>query len=121
MVYSRVMQKPETFKAGYYTWTIIWSDELPEQAFGKTDTSTKRVTIYKIENEEIERETLFHELLHVALDDTADSIFNYEPDKKECDKEENLVRLLSPQMLQILTSNPKLASYVLGRGNGKKK
>ena len=115
------MQKPENFKAGYYTWTIVWSEEPPEDAFGKTDTTNKKVTIYNISNEEIERETLFHEILHVALDDTAESIFNYETDKKDADKEENLVRLLSPQLLQILTSNPRLASYVLGRGNGKRK
>ena len=121
MVYSRVMQKPENFKAGYYTWTIHWSEETPDEAFGKTDTTQKRITMYKMDNEEIERETLFHELLHVALDDMAEAIFGYELEKKDSDKEENLVRLLSPQLLHILTSNPKLASYVLGRGNGKRK
>ena len=115
------MVKPESFKAGFYTWSIVWSEEPPEEAFGKTDTTSKKVTIYKIENEEIERETLFHEILHVALDDTAEAIFGYEVEKKDCDKEENLVRLLSPQLLQILTSNPKLASFILGRGHGKKK
>ena len=53
--------------------------------------------------------------------DLSSQAFNYETEKKEVDKEENLVRLLSPQLLQILTSNPKLASFILGRGHGKKK
>jgi Zn-dependent peptidase ImmA (M78 family) len=116
-----VMQKPEHFKAGFYTWTIHWSEELPDEAFGKTDTSQKRITMYKMDNEEMERETLFHELLHVALDDMTEAIFGYELEKKDSDKEENLVRLLSPQLLLILTSNPKLASFILGRGSGKRK
>ena len=115
------MLKPDTFKAGYYTWTIYWSEEPPEEAFGKTDTTSKKITMYKMDNEEIEKETLFHEILHVALDDTAEAIFGYELEKKDCDKEENLVRLLSPQLLSILTSNPKLASFILGRGHGKRK
>ena len=115
------MQKPEIFKAGYYTWTIHWSEETPDEAFGKTDTTQKRITMYKMDNEEMERETLFHEILHVALDAMAEAIFGYELEKQDSDKEENLVRLLSPQLLHILTSNPKLASYVLGRGNGKRK
>ena len=78
----------------------------------KTEIANKTVTIYKQDNEEIERETLFHEILHVVGEDKYDSIFSFEPEKKELDREENLIRLLSPSLMQVLCDNKELARYL---------
>lgn len=108
------MKKPVSFLSGYYKWTIYWSKERAEELFGKTDSSTKTITIYQCESKQIEKETLLHELLHVALEDKSDAIFNYEPESKSHDKEENLIRLLSPALMNILADNKDLAKYLFG-------
>ena len=106
------MRKPLKFKSGFFSWKIIWSKERTDEMFGKTDITNKTVTIYKQENEEIERETLFHEILHVVGEDKYDSIFYFEPEKKDIDKEENLIRLISPALMQVLCDNKDLARYL---------
>lgn len=106
------MKKPSKFKCGCFTWTINWSTDTAEELFGKTDHSTKTVTIYKCDNEEVTRETLLHELLHVVLEDKSDAIFNFEADKKDYDKEENLVRLVSPVLMQLINDNPELLKFL---------
>ena len=106
------MRKPTKFKAGCYNWQIYWSQEEAEEMYGKTDSHTKTVTIYKCKNEEITRETLLHELLHVAMEDKAEAVFTFDPDKKEYDKEENLIRLISPVLMQIIVDNPELWQFL---------
>ena len=80
--------------------------------FGKTEAINKTITIYKQDTEEIEREPLFHELLHAVGEDKYDAIFSFEPEKKELDKEENLIRLLSPSLMQVLSDNKDLSRYL---------
>ena len=80
--------------------------------YGKTDTSTKTITIYKCKNDEITRETLLHELLHVVMEDKAEAVFNFESDSKSYDKEENLIRLISPVLMQLIMDNPELWRYL---------
>jgi len=106
------MKKPSKFKCGCFTWSIYWSPEEAEELYGKTDHSTKTVTIYKCKNDEVTRETLLHELLHVVLEDKSDAIFNFEPEKKDYDKEENLVRLISPVLMQLINENPELVRFL---------
>ena len=112
------MRKPTKFKSGCYTWKIYWGEEDADEMYGKTDTSTKTVTIYKCKNDEITRETLLHELLHVVMEDKAEAVFNFDPDKKEYDKEENLIRLISPVLMQLISENPELIRF-LSKGSAK--
>lgn len=112
------MRKPTKFKSGCYTWKIFWSEELADEMYGKTDSSIKTITIYKCANEEMIRETLLHELLHVVMEDKAEAVFNFDPDKKEYDKEENLIRLISPVLMQLINDNPELVRF-LSKGGGK--
>ena len=86
--------------------------------YGKTDSSTKTITIYKCKNDEITRETLLHELLHVVMEDKAEAVFNFESDTKSYDKEENLIRLISPVLMQLIVDNPELWQFL---SKGKKK
>lgn len=112
-----LMVKPTKFKSGFYEWKIIWSEEKVEECFGKTDVHNKTIVIYKQDNEQIEKETLFHELLHAALDDKVESIFMFSDDQKIDVKEENMVRLISPVMMNILSSNDKLHKFLFGGKN----
>jgi len=102
--------RPKRFKAGFFMWSIKWSIDKVDDAFGKTDMNRKVITIYGQDNQEIDRETLMHELLHVALEDKIDTVFD--GDKKNDEKEESLVRLLSPTLIQILSDNKKLTKYL---------
>ena len=106
------MRKPLKFKSGFYSWKIVWSKEKTDEMFGKTDIGTKTVTIYKQDNEEIERETLFHEILHVVGEDKYEAVFSFIVEKKDWDKEENLIRLLSPALMQVLSDNKDLARFL---------
>ena len=76
--------------------------------YGKTDPMTKIITIYKSPNSQIEKETLFHELMHAAGEDKYDSIFQFSGN----DKEENLIRILSPVFMQMLSDNRELTKYL---------
>jgi len=106
------MLKPTKFKSGFYTWTIYWSKEAVTEVIGKTDDLHKVITIYNQANIQVERETLFHELLHVVGEDKYEGIFNFEQEKKDLDREENLVRILSPVLMQLLSDNKDLARYL---------
>lgn len=102
------------FKSGFYTWKIIWSEEKADECFGKTDIGSKTIIVYKHDNKEVERETLFHEILHAAMDDKCEAIFGYDSGKLD-DKEENLIRLISPVMMNILCENRELQNYLFRR------
>lgn len=106
------MKKPTKFKSGCFNWKIYWSEEQADEIYGKADTHTKTVTIYKHKNEEMLIETLLHELLHVVMEDKAEAIFNFDPDKKDFDKEENLIRLISPVLMQLINENPELIRFL---------
>jgi len=104
------MKKPRKIKIGFYSWKIEWAKEKAEEMYGKTDVMSKVITIYKSPNTQIERETLFHELLHAAGEDKYDSIFHFSGG----DKEENLIRVLSPVLMQVLSDNRELTRYLFG-------
>lgn len=104
------MKKPGKVKIGFYTWKIEWSKEKNEDIYGKTEAMTKVITIYRSPNIQIERETLFHELMHAAGEDKYDAIFFFSGG----DKEENLIRILSPAIMQMLSDNRDLTKYLFG-------
>ena len=104
------MRKPTKFKSGCYNWQIYWSQEEAEEMYGKTDTHTKTITIYKCKNDEITRETLLHELLHVVMEDKAEAVFNFDPDKKEYDKERTHQTNI-PVLMQLIIDNPELWQF----------
>jgi hypothetical protein len=48
----------------------------------------------------------------VVGEDKYEGIFNFEQEKKDLDREENLVRILSPVLMQLLSDNKDLARYL---------
>lgn len=99
--------KPSSIKAGYFTYDIEFNTRSITDAHGETDTDNKTITIHDRRSEELNRETLFHEILHVAFADS----FVFEGDKAD-DLEERAIRIISPRLIQIFRDNPDLSRYL---------
>lgn len=94
-----------------FTWVVKFLN-IAGDCYGDTDSDQKEVRIYyKDRSTENVCETLIHELHHVVLFDLSDSIFHFESDRVY-NKEENLVRLLSPRVFHLIRSNKKLMSFI---------
>lgn len=85
------------FKSGYFKWLITFFDraiyEDGEESLGLTLRDEKEIHIGKIGNKQVEKETVFHELLHVSFCDS--SIISDE-------KQEEVIRLISPRLMEII-------------------
>jgi hypothetical protein len=102
------------FKFMGFNWEVKFID-IETENFGITDTDAKTVHIYyKNKNDEAVIETLLHELEHVILFDMAESIFHYDSEKVH-DKEENLIRLVSPRTFHFIRDNVPLIEFILKR------
>lgn len=98
----------KTFKAGCFTYTVHFQRDNDEN-HGSTDTSTKEIWINTRYDLQIQKETLFHELLHIAFEDCP--ILD-KPYEKSFDEEEDIIRYISPKMVQILQDNPWLKEFI---------
>ena len=101
---------PFTFMG--FEWKIKFIN-ITGDCFGDSDTDSKEVRIYyKGRSKQNVLETLLHELMHVLVFDTSDSIFNYDHEKMD-NKEENAIRLLSPRFFHLIKDNVKLIDFVV--------
>ena len=96
-------------KLGFFTWEIYFQPDVEDH--GQTDCDRKRILIDSDLPEEGQRETLFHELLHVALEDCAAIRLDYE---KGADREEDVVRHISPLMMLYISQNKWLKEFLFG-------
>lgn len=97
-------------KLGYFTYKI-YIKHLPDENHGQTDVNTKEIHINSRFSKEIQRETLFHELLHVSLEDCP-SLRTEE--MKAGDREEDIVRCISPRLLSYLSDNEWITDFIFG-------
>jgi len=74
-------------------------------SMGDLNRETKVIRITKDLEQQVKKETLLHELLHVTLDDYS----------IEDDLEEKIVRLLSPRIMELFKRNPKLLEVLFGK------
>lgn len=100
-------KRPSSVRALYYRYDINFDKKSVTSDHGSTDTESKVINITDRDNEEMTKEVLFHELLHVAFDDS----FAFEGDNAD-DEEEKIVRILSPRLMQMFRDNPELSSYL---------
>lgn len=104
------MKRPKIFYHYSYCWTIQYFNKTSDD-HGETMFDTKEIHIYtKGRDETTIRDTLLHELMHVAFEDTFEIL-----DDMECkanDKEEHTVLLTTPRLMRIFTSNHDLARYI---------
>ena len=85
------------FKSGYFKWIITFFDRSlhddGEECLGLTLKDEKEIHIGKIANKQVEKETVLHEMLHVAF---CDSVIISD------EKQEEVIRLISPRLMEIL-------------------
>jgi Zn-dependent peptidase ImmA (M78 family) len=105
------MSQSKSAKLGFYTYTINFK-RLSDENHGETDTNTKEMWINTRFSDEIQRETLFHELLHVSLEDCPSLRIE---EMKAGDREEDIVRCISPRMVQYLADNDWLREFIFGK------
>ena len=95
-------------KARCYVYDVIFQYESDED-HGKTDTAEKTIYINTRFSEQIQRETLFHEIMHIAYEDCA---YFGKDDYKAEDQEEDLIRYASPILVQIYQDTSWLQRFI---------
>lgn len=102
--------KSKQAKLGFYTYKIHFM-EIQSENHGITDLETKEIWVSNKDSSEIQRETLFHELLHVASED----ISALKLEEYKGDREEDTIRFQSPRMMQYLCDNKWIRSFLFGK------
>ena len=97
-------------KLGYFDYTLIFRRDSDDD-YGKTDLEGKVIYVNTRYNLQAQKETLFHELLHVSLEDCP--LWEATPEKHN-DMEEAVVRFISPRMMDYLAHNPFLRLFIFG-------
>ena len=105
---GRNMRK--TFKMGGFTWEVHFQPSDGE-SFGTTSVQKKAIFIDNTHPMQIQRETLLHELLHACFEDCAPIRVEY---VNPGDREEDIVRYLSPRLFQALGENAWLRKFIFG-------
>ena len=77
---------------------------------GSTDVDNKEIYINTKYNEEVQRETLHHEILHAALLDFPNMGKEMDSDKQE----EDIIRYISPILVTIYRENKWLRDFIYG-------
>ena len=101
--------KSKKLKIRCFTYHVFFSAKGSDH--GETDTESKKIYINTEYPLEVQRETLNHEILHVCLCDFP----NWDKEHKDVEKaEEEIVRFISPNMVQIYQDNKWLREFVFG-------
>lgn len=101
------MKRPDALKAGFFTYSIDFENPNFSGDHGETDLENKSITVYNRGYEEVNRETLLHEILHVACHDS----FIFTGDRAD-ELEERMIRILSPKLMQYFTDNEDITNYL---------
>jgi Zn-dependent peptidase ImmA (M78 family) len=105
----RLYLKSKKAKLGYFTY-IIHFKRIQDENHGLTDLETKEIWVNNKDDLQIQRDTLFHELLHVASEDVPSlKLKDYEGDR-----EEDTIRFQSPRMMQFLADNKWIRTFLYG-------
>lgn len=104
------LKQPSTLKMGCITYKIVWTDL--DDLHGDTDKSKKIIRINKGDSQDVQQETLFHEILHVAMEDMGYLKFNY---TEKDDQEEDIIRYISPRLVLALRESPEVLNFIFPR------
>ena len=99
--------KSKKAKLGFYTYVVHFK-RIQDENHGITDLETKEIWVNNKDNIELQRETLFHELLHVASEDVP----ALKMDEYKGDREEDTIRFQSPRMMQFLSDNKWIKEFL---------
>lgn len=99
--------RPQTVKVSNHDYLIAWGEiqtDTNEFLYGRT---VPRLTVIQI-NDQVaksqQRDTLLHELLHAAINETHLKFGE--------DAEEEVIRVMTPLLLQIIRENPKVVRWL---------
>lgn len=101
----------KTARVGCFTYTISVHDEGVSENHGDTCLEKKHINLFDNGNEEVLKETLLHEFLHVLLEDVLRTVKEIE---NPSEQEEQLIRILSPRLMQWGLDNPELVDFIWG-------
>ena len=106
---------------GFYDWRVVirnqYRSEDGSEVLGETDVNNTKVYVDDAYPDQVIKETLMHELLHVCF---AHSGLNLKDNL-----EEKIVQTLSPRIMELFTKNKHLKKYLFkssdALGNKRKK
>jgi hypothetical protein len=102
------MEKPiKKIKFGVQNYKLCLVDMLGDD-LGEADSVNQKIRIFIDVESDLGKVTLLHECLHVLLDDV---IYSTQGLNNE-DKEEAMIRLLSPRLLAFLKDNKDLVKFL---------
>ena len=104
------MKRPTKFVLGVFNWKINYLD-VEHEAHGETLHDTREINIIiRNKSEQVIKDTLLHECLHVCMEDIVDTTSKIED--KAFIIEEQIIRLFTPRLHSIFSDNPKLRDYI---------
>lgn len=104
------MKRPNKFKLGVFNWKINYLD-VEHESHGETLMDTREINIViRHKSEQVIKDTLLHECLHVCMEDIIDTTTKIED--RAGVVEEQIIRLLTPRLHSIFSDNPDLRNYI---------
>lgn len=106
-------KRPTKFTLGVSNWEVKYFD-MEHDLHGETCKDTRRISIFTHGySEQVIKDTLLHECLHVALEDIIDTTCKIE--EKPDVVEEQIIRLLTPRIHELFTNNVELREYIFNK------
>ena len=106
------IKRPTAFKLGTFDWTIQYLS-VEHEHHGDTDKDKRLIRVFvKDSEEQVIKDTLLHECLHVVFEDITETAFRM--DAKADEVEEQMIRLLTPRVHSLFTDNVELREYLFG-------
>jgi Zn-dependent peptidase ImmA (M78 family) len=101
--------KTKKLKICCFTFTVIFQKS-DVSDHGSTDNDTKTIYINMNYPEQVQRETLHHEILHACLHDFP----NFGKEMRAHDQEEEIIRYQSPIEVQVYRDNKWAKEFIFG-------
>jgi len=112
-------KRPTHFKLGTFDWKVNYL-EVESESHGETHKSVREINITcKNYSEQVIKDTLLHECMHVVLEDIIDTTSKMEGASSEI--EEQIVRLVTPRLHELFTTNVELREYIFTKRVDKSK
>lgn len=112
---GRILLPNSSVKCKGFSYSIEPSKFSTVEVMGETCTDTKQIRINSHNNSlETLQDTVLHECLHALLEDIMESIDSIE---KVDDKEEQLIRLLTPRLRSFICDNPEWIKWIWKKKN----
>ena len=104
---------PKKVRIGCFSYDLkIHEQAVNQGTHGDTCLEKKLINIFNNGNSEVSRETLLHEILHPAFEDIVKALFPELKQEEADEREEQIIRLLSPRLMQIFRDNKKITKFL---------